>query len=95
MNWLRKIFLRLHKRKALVEVRADINFIKIFRRSWLEYDEKEGRSILRKQDAKGDKKDEALINKTSLEIAQHLATKKELQDLQKMESDLIRYIDLI
>jgi len=95
MNWLRKIRLRLFKRKALVEVRADINFIKTFRRDWLEYDEKEGRSILRKQDAKGDKKDEELVARTSKSIAQHLATKKELKELQIMENDLIRYIDLI
>ena len=95
MDWLRKILLRGYKKKALVEVRADINFIKTFRKDWLEYDEKEGRSILRKQDAKGDKKDEDLVNKTSKKIAQHLATVKELGELQIMESDLIRYIDLI
>jgi len=95
MNYIRKFFLRLHKKKALVEVRADIKFIEVYRKEWLEYDEKNGRSILRREDAKGDKKDQVVVDSTSKDIASHLATKKELQQLQEMEVGLIRYINLI
>lgn len=95
MNWLRRFKLKLHKRKALVEVCADIHFIETFRAHWLDYNEEDGRSILRREEAKGDKKDQVVINKASKDISEHLASKKELEQLKSLKCDLEAYIDLL
>ena len=96
MNWLRKILLREQKKRALLEVKTDINFIKIYREAWLNYNESEGRKILRNENSKPEsRRDQSKIDSTSRQIAKHLAAKKEYQDLKNLEKDLTVYIQLL
>jgi len=96
MNWFRKILLREQKRRALLEVGCDLNFIERYRHAWLNYDESEGRKILRSENIKDEgRRDQAKIKDVSRKIAKHLATKKEYQDLQGLEKDLMAYIEMI
>jgi len=95
MNWYRKWLLKQHKKRALVEVIADINFIVNHRSDWLNYDESAGRKVLREQNDLGEKADRALVDSTSRRIAEHLSTKKELQELREMHGDMKKYIDML
>jgi|TARA_Y100000310_G_scaffold270565_1_gene284493 hypothetical protein len=96
MDWYRKILLRARKKRALLEIRTDISFIKNYRADWLNFDESKARVELRKlYEAGEEKKDNVKINKISKNIALHQATKKEYDDLIKLETDIMAYIKMI
>ena len=95
MNWIRKILLRSFKKRALLEVRTDMKFIREFRADLLSYDVEKGRSILRVEKAKGLKEDAKLVKETSLNIALRDSAVRELEELEKMEQDLIKYIQIV
>ena len=78
-----------------MEVCCDLKFIEKYRAELLNYDEQAGRKILREQNAKADKADGQLVAKVSKQIAEHLATKKEHEQLIAMRRDLSIYISLI
>jgi len=96
MNWLRKFLLKDRKKRGLLETRADLKYILRYRKDWLEFNEPEARKFIREQDKlPEDKKDHTKLALASRNIAHHLATKKEYQDLLVLETDLINYIDLL
>ena len=96
MEWLRKFRLKQHKKKVLTEIRGDINYIYKFKSDILNYNVDKDRDILAQQNVKPDgKKDKGLVKDISAKITERNTVVAELEELEKMEGNMIKYVSLL
>lgn len=93
-NWLDRRSLRRRKRRQLVEVTADINFVEKFRGHLLKFDEVAARKKLVDEKSKANQSQE-VIETLSTQIAKARSAKAEIEQLRKIQSELPIYIKSI
>jgi len=94
INWLLNKRLKWRKIKTLHEIRADINFLESAGKVMSSKQEANARAQLRTEQAK-EKPDQAKIDDLSLQIANGLAARKEMENLRRIERELPGFIQML
>ena len=97
INCIMRIGLKWHKRKVLLEVRKDMEFLQEMKGEKLHFDEEDARTQLaelRKSDLPDEEKEKREKEISKL-IHSSQAVKAEYELKAQMEVDLMNYIDLI
>jgi hypothetical protein len=97
MNWIKIKLLKWHKSKVLLEVQADMQFIREFKPHRLAYDETDARmqiANIRRSEISDDEKSQRL-DPISKDLHDAQAVKAEYEKLVGMEADLTQYISML
>lgn len=97
-NWYLKWKLRRQKLRAIFEIEQDLNYIRVFKKDILEFDESKARKRMKELNQKGDQRtphENAELDAVLQCIAESKAVKNEYEKSTALLKDIYNYVSLL